>query len=1072
MDIVERAFRDLENTITPSDSRHFSSTTLQGVRDAAVGIEKDLAARQKFCNIRRLSRLFDGLNHYSKVIEVLCNGTDYLPWIWAPIKLILQLASDYIEAFKTIIDAYSRIAECLPRFDVLDQALSSNPGFQYVLAVFYADVLRFHKEAYRFVTRPNWKIFFDSSWGRFQRRFGGIISDLTRHAELVDTEANAFSISEAHKWRIEARTWRDQSIANIARQDSQESYSQYQSMLSWLDVKQCEQDDIFDCLSEAYCPGTCDWMPRNAIISSWLRHSPEQSYLWLKGKPGAGKSVLCTRIVIFLEKAPDTLLLRYFCSHHYSSSVQWGNILASILHQLLRDKDDLLAFVYTNYILARKSTASATLEGLILKLLPAVSTDLTKTICVRLIFDGLDECNEETQQRVVKFAGSITALNTPRVICKILLCSQDAGKLTKILRKRKSIALEEEKEAISLAIGLYTKQRLEMLRSNEFSDLDITDADIEYTETTIARKADGMFLWARLILDVLASEVFDGQEMRAAVDVIPRELNDFYRRIWNRIEARFELHSLDKIRRMLSWIMFAKRPLKKYELLTVLAFNERSTLERLAPEKIIELCKPLIEERPDFTYGFIHGSVPDFLMSTQSGPVIPEIHARHDQSLACLIYLKSATNVFSPAYSERGRDLRVLKWLHSFHLYATHFWIDHLLAFANLQPSLTLPGSTVLIKAAYELANILSSVDTFIQSEELTVPIITDREDVAGVIKNHGVLYDVVRRELDSRDLAELSSGNSKAGIATCLTELERMLKAYQSIVGRLIHTTSYPGISAGDLAAFKRGHAFSAYTSRFPGCTWATVGFENDTLRYDHEMKHMQKLRCTVPGCGYGLPFASMKALKSHDSTYHAPPPISKVARTAWMKGSCHACKDIMVSCDKNKPRCTRCLSVDSKCFYDPEPDANLQKGVWKSMPRKSVPGQCAASTLPVPKTASSPVLYPDILKSQLLDYYQNHLQQLIGWRADVLPSQRAEFVTDLANSLLLDQASLGETEAVKRSMKFEAERLSQCTSEIEYTSSMHRDIAIYTQTLMGVYPLEHIESSFDSSSHSIFDV
>jgi hypothetical protein len=35
-----------------------------------------------------------------------------------------------------------------------------------------------------------------------------------------------------------------------------------------------------------------------------------------------------------------------------------------------------------------------------------------------------------------------------------------------------------------------------------------------------------MFLWARLVLDVLASEVFDGREMRAAVDIIPRELND------------------------------------------------------------------------------------------------------------------------------------------------------------------------------------------------------------------------------------------------------------------------------------------------------------------------------------------------------------------------------------------------------------------------------------------------------------------------------------------------------------------------------------------------------------------
>lgn len=91
--IIEKAFHDLEQTITPGDSRHFSSTTLQGVRDAAVDIEVELASRQKFCNIRRLSPLLDGLDHYSNVIDVLCNGTDYLPWIRAPIKLILQVGS-------------------------------------------------------------------------------------------------------------------------------------------------------------------------------------------------------------------------------------------------------------------------------------------------------------------------------------------------------------------------------------------------------------------------------------------------------------------------------------------------------------------------------------------------------------------------------------------------------------------------------------------------------------------------------------------------------------------------------------------------------------------------------------------------------------------------------------------------------------------------------------------------------------------------------------------------------------------------------------------------------------------
>jgi hypothetical protein len=66
---------------------------------------------------------------------------------------LLQVASDYVEAIEQIIKAYSRIGESLKRFRVLDEAFSKNTNFQQTLAVFYADILRFHKQAYTFVRR-------------------------------------------------------------------------------------------------------------------------------------------------------------------------------------------------------------------------------------------------------------------------------------------------------------------------------------------------------------------------------------------------------------------------------------------------------------------------------------------------------------------------------------------------------------------------------------------------------------------------------------------------------------------------------------------------------------------------------------------------------------------------------------------------------------------------------------------------------------------------------------------------------------------------------------------------------
>jgi len=151
--VMSTAFEELEATITPQDSRHFHTSSLQDVKNAALEIETQLAARQSLRNMRRLMPLFKALEHYSKAVDVLCNGTPYLPWIWAPITLILQTASDYVEAFEHIIKGYSRIASSLQRFELLGTAFADHQEFHHTLAVFYADILQFHKYAYKFVRR-------------------------------------------------------------------------------------------------------------------------------------------------------------------------------------------------------------------------------------------------------------------------------------------------------------------------------------------------------------------------------------------------------------------------------------------------------------------------------------------------------------------------------------------------------------------------------------------------------------------------------------------------------------------------------------------------------------------------------------------------------------------------------------------------------------------------------------------------------------------------------------------------------------------------------------------------------
>jgi len=90
--MLQDAFERFASTVTPDDQRLFRDTQLKDVRDEAMRIERQLRARRTQRNTTRLDPFLRGMEHYSKVVEVLCNGTPFLPWIWAPVKLMLMVS--------------------------------------------------------------------------------------------------------------------------------------------------------------------------------------------------------------------------------------------------------------------------------------------------------------------------------------------------------------------------------------------------------------------------------------------------------------------------------------------------------------------------------------------------------------------------------------------------------------------------------------------------------------------------------------------------------------------------------------------------------------------------------------------------------------------------------------------------------------------------------------------------------------------------------------------------------------------------------------------------------------------
>ena len=81
--LIRRAGERFRAQLTTDDIQKTESVqSLDDVKLALRQVETQLAARQALQNFDRLAPFIDATEHYAKAIEVVCNGTPFIPWIW------------------------------------------------------------------------------------------------------------------------------------------------------------------------------------------------------------------------------------------------------------------------------------------------------------------------------------------------------------------------------------------------------------------------------------------------------------------------------------------------------------------------------------------------------------------------------------------------------------------------------------------------------------------------------------------------------------------------------------------------------------------------------------------------------------------------------------------------------------------------------------------------------------------------------------------------------------------------------------------------------------------------------
>lgn len=79
---LELSCERFRKDLNAEDDKSMRATSLDDVRATIVQTERELASRQGLRHFDRLSPYINAIERYGKVIEIFCNSSPFVPYIW------------------------------------------------------------------------------------------------------------------------------------------------------------------------------------------------------------------------------------------------------------------------------------------------------------------------------------------------------------------------------------------------------------------------------------------------------------------------------------------------------------------------------------------------------------------------------------------------------------------------------------------------------------------------------------------------------------------------------------------------------------------------------------------------------------------------------------------------------------------------------------------------------------------------------------------------------------------------------------------------------------------------------
>ena len=399
--------------------------------------------------------------------------------------------------------------------------------------------------------------------------------------------------------------------------------------------------------------GTLKWLfdPKVGFLG-WLgglQQAGTPDFFWIQGKPGSGKSTLMkyalaankTRELLAMAD-PGTWHLVPFFFHDRGSSIQKSisGLLQELLYRLVEANEKLLAFIPTRLMqryltrniaathvsmLPRRhsknkgpvdvhqdpSSAETWLVDELQEGLTAITGQDEVPLNVLFFIDALDEHEGNHRDLISVIRNSFIPMGASIVNVKLCLASRPDPAFTNAFGSYPGLLVHEYTRE---DVQWYARQQI--ASSILYRDIDQDMSELHQLTGEITQRANGVFIWVRIVVEELIERFIDGSavsQLRDILSAMPEELKDLYRRALSKVKPEYALESYV----MAQIVLCAKNPLTLKSLFaaTDIALQRKvelmsqATMER----RLASRCGGLVEEKSASNeVQFLHQTVKTF----------------------------------------------------------------------------------------------------------------------------------------------------------------------------------------------------------------------------------------------------------------------------------------------------------------------------------------------------------------------------------------------------------------------------------------------------------------------------